>query len=485
MKKFIIVLFFLPLTLGMSIQLNAQNKKWTLQECVTYAIENNISVKQSALEVENSDIAKSDALGNFLPSLNASAGNSWNTGLTQDVTTGVLRSITSRSSSYNITAGVTVFNGLRNHREMQKAKMQQLSSQYNLSKIKDDIALFVANGYLQVLLNKANLEVALEQNNVTLDQITRTQELVDAGVLPEGDLLEIRAVNANEKQAIVLSQSNVRISLISLAQLLLIHDYENFDIADEEFNVILSEITSKNVDEVINSAKENRYEVKIAEQNMDVAQKDLEISKSFYWPTISAFFNYNTRETDIARISQFTDPDNPITTTQIGYVGSSGDAVLADVPNTSLIEVPALAYGDQLSNNDGISYGLSLNVPVFNGFSTRNNVKRNLINVKRFEYQLEQTKLDLESNVYQAYVDADGSQKAYEAALVALESQELAYEYAKTKYDVGLTNAFDFSQSKLRFDKALIEVNRSKFDYIFKLKVLELFFGIPATELKF
>ena len=469
----------------MSIQLNAQNKKWTLQECVTYAIENNISVKQSALEVENSDIAKSDALGNFLPSLNASAGNSWNTGLTQDVTTGVLRSITSRSSSYNITAGVTVFNGLRNHREMQKAKMQQLSSQYNLSKIKDDIALFVANGYLQVLLNKANLEVALEQNNVTLDQITRTQELVDAGVLPEGDLLEIRAVNANEKQAIVLSQSNVRISLISLAQLLLIHDYENFDIADEEFNVILSEITSKNVDEVINSAKENRYEVKIAEQNMDVAQKDLEISKSFYWPTISAFFNYNTRETDIARISQFTDPDNPITTTQIGYVGSSGDAVLADVPNTSLIEVPALAYGDQLSNNDGISYGLSLNVPVFNGFSTRNNVKRNLINVKRFEYQLEQTKLDLESNVYQAYVDADGSQKAYEAALVALESQELAYEYAKTKYDVGLTNAFDFSQSKLRFDKALIEVNRSKFDYIFKLKVLELFFGIPATELKF
>ena len=88
---------------------------------------------------------------------------------------------------------------------------------------------------------------------------------------------------------------------------------------------------------------------------MDVAQKDLEISKSFYWPTISAFFNYNTRETDVSRVSQFTDPDNPITTTQIGYVGSSGEAVLADIPNTSLIEVPALAYGDQLSNNDSSS----------------------------------------------------------------------------------------------------------------------------------
>ena len=149
------------------------------------------------------------------------------------------------------------------------------------------------------------------------------------------------------------------------------------------------------------------------------------------------------------------------------------------------MNVPALPYGDQLSNNDGISYGLQVNVPVFNGFSTRNNVKRNVINVKRSEFQLEQAKLDLESNVYQAYVDAEGSQKAYDAALVALESQELAYDYAKTRYDVGLTNAFDFSQSKLRYDQTLIEVNRSKFEYIFKLKVLELFFVIPATELKF
>ena len=481
MKKIIILSLFLFI----GFQINAQNKKWTLQECISYAIENNISVRQSELDVESSDITKRDALGNYLPTLNASAGNSWNTGLTQDVSLGVLRNLTSRSSSYNISAGITVFRGLRNHREMQRAKMLQLSSQYNLSKIKDDIALFVANGYLQVLLNKANLEVALTQNEVTLDQIKRTQSLVDAGVLPKGDLLEINAVDASEKQVIVISQSNVTISLISLAQLLLIKDYENFDLADEEFSVIFSEITNKNVDEVINSAKENRFEVKIAEQNMSVALKDLEISKSIYWPTVNAFFNYNTRETDIPRIAQFTDPDNPIITTQIGIVESTGEAVVADFPNTSIIQEPALPYGDQLSLNDGISYGFQLSVPIFNGFSTRNSVKRNIINLKRTEFQLEQAKLDLESNVYQAYVDAEGSQKAYDAALVALESQELAYQYAKDRYDVGLTNAFDFSQSKLRYDQALIEVNRSKYDYIFKLKVLELFFGIPATELKF
>lgn len=467
------------------MQVNAQNKKWTLQECVAYAIENNISVKQSALDIENADISKSDALGNYLPSLNASAGNSWNTGLTQDITTGVLRNFNSRSSSYNITAGLTVFGGLRNHREMQKAKMLQLSAQYNSSKIKDDIALFVANGYLQVLLAKANLKVAIEQNKVTEEQISRTQELVDAGVLPKGDLLEINAVSAQERQAIVTSGSNVRISLISLAQLLLIKDYENFDIADQEFSVILSEVANKSIDEVINSAKENRFEVKIAEQNMSVAQKDLELSKSNYWPTINAFFNYNTRENDIPGIGSFTDPDNPIITTQIGYLGSTGEAVLADVPNTSLIETPANSFEDQISDNKGMSYGFNLNVPIFNGLSTRNNVQRNLVNVKRNEYQLEQAKLDLESTVYQAFVDAEGAKKAYEAALASFESQELAYEYAKTRFDVGLTNSFEFSQSKLRYSTSNIEVNRSKFDYIFKLKVLELFFGIPATELKF
>lgn len=481
MKKFVIMCLFL--TTGLT--LTAQNKNWTLQECVAYAIENNISVKQSELEIENSDISKSDAIGNYLPSLNGSAGNSWNTGLTQDVTTGVLRNITSRSSSYNLTAGVTVFGGLRNHRELQKAKMLQLSSQYNLSKIKDDIALFVANGYLQVLLTKANLQVAIEQNKVTEEQISRTQKLVDAGILPAGDLLEIKSVSAQEKQSIVNSESNVRISLVSLAQLLLIKDYENFDIAEQEFSVILSELTGKSVDEVINSAKVNRYEVKIAEQNMSVAQKDLEISKSIYWPTINAFLNYNTRETDIPSISSIIDPNNPTITSQIGYVGATGEAVLSEIPNTSLIENPAKPFGEQLSDNDGISYGLNMSMPIFNGFSTRNNVKRNLVNVKRNEYQLEQAKLDLESSVYQAFVDAEGAKKSYDAALASFESQELAYEYAQTRFDVGLTNSFEFSQSKLRYSQSNIEVNRSKYDYIFKLKVLELFFGIPATELKF
>lgn len=481
MKKLLTV--FLVLVLGFSSQ--AQEKKWTLKECIEYALKNNISVKQTELDIEASEIEKMDAFGNFLPSLNASASNSWNTGLTQNITTGVLETQTSRNSSYNISVGVTIFDGLKNHRALQRAKLSQLAAQYNLDKIEDDIALFVANSYLQVLLNKANLNVIQSQNEVTNKQIKRTHDLVDAGVMPRGDLLEIEATNASEKQRMALAENSVTISLISLAQLLLVKEYKTFDIADGDYSIIDGGFSSKTVEEVIAAAKENRYEVKIAEQNVAISEKDLQLAKSSYLPSLRGFFNYNTRESGSKRFVQTEDPNNPTITSQIGVVESSGETVVGTFPNTFLEELNPLPFSEQLYLNDGISYGVSLNVPVFNGFSVRNNVKRSEINVKRSEFQLEQATLDLESRVYQAYVDAQGALKAYEASVAALESQKLAYQYAKDRYDVGLTNAFDFSQSKLRYDNAQIEENRSKYDYIFKLKVLELYFGVPATELKF
>lgn len=485
MKK--LSLFIILFSLGISIQ--AQNKKWTLRECVEHALENNISVKQSELDKELAEIEKSDALGNFLPSLNGSASNSWNTGLTQNITTGVLENQTSRNSSYSVTLGVNVFQGLRNHRVYQRAKLSQLASDYGLSKMKDDISLFVANAYLQVLTNKANLEVLQSQNRVTQEQIQRTVDLVDAGVLPRGDLLEIQATDATEKQNIAVNENAVKISLLSLAQLLLVEDYENFDIEDEGYEIIDEGITAKDISEIIASAKENRSEIKIAETNLELAEKDFQISKSGYMPTLNAFINYNTRESDRASgIESILDPDNPITIgeTPIGVVGSSGESVFAFEPNIlSLRELDPLPFTEQLYLNDGVSYGFQLNVPIFNGFSTRNSVKRSKVNLKRQEFLLEQAELDLESTIYQAYVDAKGAYKSFEAAQKALESQELAYQYAKDRYDVGLTNAFDFSQSKVRFDNTKIEANRAKYDYIFKLKVLELYFGIPSTELKF
>lgn len=439
MKKSIIIALLL---VGVFAQ---AQKKWTLKECVEYALVNNIDIKQSELDVKSAKIETLTAIGGFLPTLRGSAGVNESTGLSFNPTTNQAETETILSANGSINAGYTLFDGLRNIRQVQRAKISNLASQYRLSKMKDDISLFIANSYLQVILNKANLEVLLSQNQVTKEQIKRTQDLVEAGVLPKGDLLEIQATDASELQSIVNAENSIQISLISLAQLLLIKDYENFDIEERGYDIVDDDIADKGVNEIIGAARETRSEVKIAEQNVELSKKDVQIAKGANLPSISAFFNYNTRYTDIN----------------------------------------SLSFIDQLSLNDGISYGLSLSIPVLNGFNTKANIKRSKINLLRSKFQLEQAELDLESTVYQAYVDTKGALKSYEASQLAVESQELAYQYAKDRYDVGLTNAFDFSQSKLRYDNAKINANRAKYDYIFKLKVLELYFGIPASELKF
>lgn len=440
-------IFFLSIVLLIGIPSNAQEKKWTLQECVRHALENNISIKQSELDVSATDIDKLTAIGNFIPNLNGNGAYSINSGASINPVTNAFENETFTSFTTGFNTSVTLFDGLRNIRTLQRAKISKLASEYRLDKMKDDISLLVANAYLNILNNKANLQAVISQNEVTLEQIQRTNELVDAGVLPRGDLLEIEATNASERQRIVAAENAVTLSRISLAQLLLVKDYANFDIASDDYEIIDEGFASKPVTEIIASAQENRSEVKIAQENVLLAKKDLQIARGAYYPTIAGFFRYSTRYTD------------------------------NDFFNRS--------FTDQLYQNDGTGYGLQLNVPILNGFATRGNVKRNIINLERTKFQLEQAKLDLESTVYQAYVDANAAMKSYEAALASLQSQELAYQYAKDRYDVGLTNAFDFSQSKLRYDNAVIESNRTKYDYIFKTKVLELYFGVPAAELKF
>ncbi|RMB56492.1 TolC family protein [Dokdonia sinensis] len=424
-----------------------QDKKWTLQECVQYALDNNITIQQSELALLNATIDKSDAIGNFVPNVNARANVSENTGLSFNPVTNQPQTVTTLNATGGINLGYTLFDGLRNLRQLQRADLNRVASEFNLARAKDDIALLVSNAFLDIILNKENLKTIKAQNEITLEQIERTQQLVDGGVLPKGDLLEIRATAATERQRIVAAENAVELSRISLAQLLAVDNYQAFDVVDGVYDVFGDEILDLPVGTIIDSARTNRFEVKIAEQNLELAKKDLQISKGARYPTLSAFFGYDTR---------FTTND--------------------------FIDIP---FETQIYNNDGINYGLSLNIPILNGFSVRNGIRRNKINVQSNEVAVQQARLDLEANVYQAYTAVKAAKESYEAARIAVESQELAYQYATDRYDVGLTNAFDFSQSKLRYDNAQIELARSKYDYIFRIKVLELFYGVPATELKF
>ncbi len=460
----------------------AQSKKaWTLPECINYAIENNISIKQADLSLLNAQVDKKDAIGNFFPSLNANASNAWNTGLTQDVTTGVLQTQTTRNSSYGITSGVSVYNGSRNIYSLQRAKMSIIAAQYNTEQIEDNVMLNVSNAYLTVLFNKENLKQLEAQHTVTGEQLKRTEDLVEAGSLPRGDVLEVKATYANEEQQITAAQNDILISKITLAQILNLNDYENFDIAEPQIGDINAFILDENVETIFNQALDKRYEVKIAEQNTQIAEQDVKLAQAARTPVINAFFNYNTRESGQGRFTSSLDPDN--STRPIGVVEGTGQTVVAPNFITSLGN--PLPFFEQLSNNDGITYGLSIQVPIFNGFSVKNNIERSKINVQNNKLVEEQTKLDLKRNIFQAFNDATGSKATYEASQEALEARTLALEYARNRFEVGLMNAFDFNQAQGLYTTAQINLLRSKYDYIFRLKVLELFTGISPDQLKF
>jgi len=266
--------------------------------------------------------------------------------------------------------------------------------------------------------------------------------------VPRGDLLEIEATAAGQEQQIINSQGLILISKISLAQLLGITDYENFDIAEEEFEIPPSEILDNSAKVIFDKALTFRNDIKFALSGVEIAQKDLEISKGAKYPTVGAFINYNTRYSD-----QNNDP----------FTGE---------------QIP---FKDQLYINDGISYGAQMNIPIFNGWSVRNNIKRSQINVDIAQIEFERAKLQLETDVNQAYVDVTNFFKAFQAAEKTLEARTLAYQYSKERFDVGLMNSFDFSQAQSRVDNAEAELIKAKYDYIFRLKILEFYFGIPVS----
>lgn len=444
MKLKIIVVLLLSLTLG----LQAQQRKWTLEECVTYAVENNLSVQQFELDLEDAKIDKSDAIGNFLPTLNGQLNASVNTGLSFDPTSQEPVNATQFTSSGVVSSQLNIFDGLRNVHQLNRAKLNAIASQYRRDDLVDDIRLNVANSYLQVLSNKESLKVARAQYAVTEQDLIRTKELVESGVVPRGDLLEIEATAANQEQAIVNGESLVTIALINLAQLLQITDYENFDVADEEFEVPMSDILDNNPKDIFARSMDFRNDIKFSQANVELAEKDLSIAKANNFPTLGAFFNYNTRYSD-----NFFDPITGI----------------------------VVPFENQLWINDGFSFGGQINIPVFNGNSTRNSIKRSKISLEKARVQFEQNKLELETTINQAYVDVQSFGKAYEAAEKTLEARQTSLDYARERYDVGLMNAFDYGQAQARRDDAAADAIRTKYEYIFRIKILEFYFGLPIV----
>ncbi len=445
------------LLLLITIGSHAQSKKWTIRECVDYALKNNISIRNTELDGQLAAIDKSDARGNFLPNFNANASHSWNVGLNQNITTGLLENQTTQFTSAGVNANVDIYKGLQNHNRYRRSVLAVLSAQYQLDKMKDDVSLSVANAFLQILFNKENIKVQKELLAANERQFNRTQQLVDAGSVPRGDLLDIKATVADSKQKLIAAENALLISKLSLAQLLQLDDFRNFDIADEDYDARQSEVMFQTPDAIYKKALENRAEVKLAQNNVEIANKDIAIARGAYQPTLQGFYSFNTR-ISYANIPVFD---------SIGRVIGTRNAD---------------PFFNQFSDNKGHNFGLQLTVPILNGFAIRNNVARSKVAAERAKIALEQSQLDLERTVYTAFTDANGAFNTYESAVTALEARKNAFEYAQARYDVGMMNAFDYNQAQTLYANAQSDLLRTKYDYIFRTKIVEFYFGIPIIQ---
>lgn len=417
-------------------------KKWTLKECVDEALKKNISIQQNKLSVE---LAKKDvdiAKGNFLPNLNGSSSGRFGFGSFIDDVSNTRISSDNFNATFNLNSNATIFNGFRNTNTYKQAKLGVKSSLEDLKVIENDISLRVVNTYLNILFAKENLEVAKVQAAISKKQIEAADARFKAGAIAKGDLLNFQSTAANDLQNVIAQENALELALLNLAQLLQ-EPAENFDVAPIDVGTPSANLFYKSSNTVYSKSVERMPEITRAKLGVENANINIELAKGFYLPSLSIFAGMGT-----------------------GY---------SQRFNTKIFQNDY--FFKQLNDNLGYNIGLSLNIPIFNRFQTKNRVAQSYINKEVSELRLENEKLVLKQTIEQAFLDVKTALKTYEAAKISLEAQKEAFKNAQERYNYGAMTLFDFDLVRTRLVNTEAAMIRSKYDYVFKTKVLQFYSG--------
>jgi len=420
-------------------------KKWTLKECVDQALERNISIQQNKLSLE---LAKRDvdiSKGNFLPNLNASTGGNLNFGSSFNPVTNNRQSTTIFGGSVSLSAGYTIFNGYRNTDSYKQAQLGVESSILDLQKIENDISLFVVNGYLNILFAKENLNAVKVQYDISKKQIEAAESRFKSGVIAKGELLNTQSTAATNLQSVITQENALDLALLNLAQTLQV-PVEGFDINTIVVGTPSSNLLYKNSISVYDKSVERMPEILRAKLAIDNAALNIKISKSYFLPTVAASAGLSTN---------------------YGYNLKIG---------------PDTAFFNQLDDNLGYGVGFNMNIPIFNRFQTKNRVSKSKINKEISETRLESEKIQLKQTIEKSFLDVKSALKTFEAAKISLQAQEEAFKNAQERYNYGAMTLFDFDQVRTRLVNAQGAKIRSKYDYVFKTKVLQFYSGELVLE---
>ena len=417
-------------------------KKWNLQECVTHALENNISVRQTENSLLTNDQDIIAAKGNFLPELGLNGSQRLNLG-NVEVFDGNFVDRTFHSTSLGVNLSQTIFNGFRNTNIYRQSLINKEANEEEFNRIKDNVALNVVNSYLNVLLNKENLTIAQVQYNFSIEQLERVKALVSAGTQPQANVFDAEATLANDAQSLTVAQNSYTLALLSLSQVLQV-PFDGFDVEIIDLEAPSELVMYSDVRPILNYAFENRSEIKVAQKNIESAELAREISKSGFYPTFS--FSY----------------------------GLNAGANFSNLSNDN-------SFFQQINDNKGHSFSLNLNIPVFSRFQNKTALAKSLIQVENRKLALEQAKLDLESNIQRAFTDAKAALKTYSSTQKSVAARQLSFDNAQERYNIGALNALDLEQNRTQLVNAQSSLVRAKYDFIFKTKVLDFYLGKPLN----
>ncbi|MBA4411289.1 MAG: TolC family protein [Bacteroidota bacterium] len=415
---------------------------WSLQKCIDYALQNNIQIKQQALNSEYYSNQLGQAKFNRLPNLNAGFQNNMSFGRTIGPDN-IYLDINSNSTSGSLNSNVTIWNGFTLTNSIKMADMDLRASLEEMKKAKDDIMLNIAASYLEILFADELVVVAEDLLKITQLQIDRTTKLVEAGSLAKGSLLEIEAQYAREELNVVNAQNRLQLAYLALYQLLEVPSTESFKIEKPTLPEIGANLSLLNSMDVFRNAVQLKPAVKGAEFKLESARKQLLIAKGSLMPTLSFggnYYNfYNNKYTD-----------------------RYGNKLLFD---------------SQFKTNERYGFGASLNIPIFNRYQAKTGVKNAQIQLENTELQLQNTKNLLRKDIEQSYTNALAAFKRYVANQKAVVSSKEAFRYTEEKFNVGMINSVEYNQSKNNLSKAQSDLLQAKYEYIFRTKILDFYNG--------
>ena len=418
------------LALAVSAGAQAQERVWTLPQCIDYALENNLSIKQNDISVEQKEISLNTAENSRLPGVSGSAGQnfSFGRGLTADNT---YANTNTTNTSFSVGADVPVFNGFRLKHNIELSKLDLAAATADLEKARDDIRVAVAQAYVQILYNMEILDVARSQVEIDSLQVVRLAEMASNGKASRAEVSAQEASLAQSRLSATQASNNLSLAILDLTQLLELPSPEGFRIARPSVEGLETAILM-DPEAIYAEAVQVKPSIKAEEIRLDYASKNIDLARSSYLPSVSLSGGLGTN-----------------------YYTSSG--------------FPAAGFGQYV--------GLNLNIPIFSRFSTRNQVRGAKLSFDSQEIMLENTKKSLYKEIQQAYYNAVGSQAKYRSSVVAAASAADAFELAQARYENGKSGITEFNEAKARYMSAESDLVQARYEYLYQSKILDFYRG--------